>query len=174
MDAMQIDQLGVNPLQLVQDYQEKINGKNASRINLTAALNLANLQDIESVLRKTDNITFTLSLQRKDDGYSNNVNNASEYIAFKWPNAQETSWSWTISKEQYYRDGKIATNDIFDGTQFTFPITAYVFNDQKGYANYKIKLSVSFGDGNTVSVTDTDAYVIYTFACIKPSFYEPK
>ena len=72
MDAMHIDQLGVNPLQLVQDYQETIDGRNASRINLTAALNLVNLQDIKSVLANTDSITFTLSLKRKDDGYMEN------------------------------------------------------------------------------------------------------
>lgn len=174
MDAIQIDQLGVNPLQLVEDYQENINGKNASRIDLTAALNLANLQNIESVLKKTDNITFTLSLQRKNDGYIAKVSDASNYIAFDKGtfDDKKNSWSWTIPKDQYYNNGAIVTNDIFDGTQFTFPITAYVFNNQKGYANYKIKLGVSFGVDSTVSVTDSDAYVVYTYACIKPSFYE--
>lgn len=174
MDAIQIDQLGVNPLQLVQDYQENVNDKNASRIDLTAALNLANLQDIESVLENTENITFKLSLQRKDDGYTDDVDNAStsKYIAFKWPDAQVQEWSWTIPNNQYYKNGAIVTNDIFDGTQFTFPITAYVFTDQKDYANYKISLTVSF-EGSNVAVSDNDAYVVYTFACIKPSFYEP-
>ena len=168
MDAMQIDQLGVNPLQLVQDYKTTIDGKNASRIDLTGALNLANLQDIESVLKNTENITFTLSLQRRQGDAYVDVANASDYIAF------DTGWSWTIPKDQYYNNGAIVTNDIFDGTQFTFPITAYVFTDQKGYANYKIKLTVSFGVDSTISVTDSDAYVVYTYACIKPSFYEPQ
>ena len=168
MDAMQIDQLGVNPLQLVQDYQENIGGKNASRIDLTAALNLANLKDIESVLKNTENITFTLSLQRRQGDAYVDVANVSDYIAF------DTGWSWRIPKDQYYNNGAIVTNDIFDGTQFTFPIKAYVFTDQKGYANYKIKLTVSFGVDSTVSVTDSDAYVVYTYACIKPSFYEPQ
>lgn len=167
MDAATIDQLGVNPLQLVPDYQETINGKNASRIDLTAALNLANLQNIEKILQSTNSITFTLSLQRRKDDIYVDVANASYFIAF------DTGWSWTIPQDQYYRDGKIVTEGIFDGTRFTFPITAYVFTDQKDFANYKIKLSVSFED-STVSVNDTDAYVVYTYACIKPSFYEPQ
>ena len=178
MDAMYIDQLGVNPLQLVQDYQENIGGKNASRIDLTAALNLANLQNIESILQNTNSITFTLSLQRKDDGYIANVSDASNYIAFDKGTFDDTknSWSWTILKYQYYNNGAIVTNDIFDGTQFTFPIKAYVFTDQKDYANYKITLTATFStsDKSNVTVNADDAYVVYTYACIKPSFYEPQ
>lgn len=178
MDAMYIDQLGVNPLQLVQDYQENIGGKNASRIDLTAALNLANLQNIESILQNTNSITFTLSLQRKDDGYIANVSDASNYIAFDKGTFDDTknSWSWTIPKNQYYNNGAIVTNDIFDGTQFTFPIKAYVFTEQKDYANYKITLTATFStsDKSNVTVNADDAYVVYTYACIKPSFYEPQ
>ena len=48
-----------------------------------------------------------------------------------------------------------------------------MFTDQKNYANYKIMLSVSFENNSNVSVTDSDANVVYTYACIKPSFYEP-
>ena len=170
MDAMQIDQLGVNPLQLVQDYQENIDGKNASCIDLTAALNLANLQNIESVLKKTNSITFTLSLQRRQGDTYVDASNASEHIGF------DTGWSRTIQQDQYYKDGAIVTNDIFDGTQFTFPIKAYVFTDQKDYANYKITLTATFStsDNSNVTVNADDAYVVYTYACIKPSFYEPK
>ena len=176
MDAMKIDQLGVNPLQLMQDYQENIGGNNASRIDLTAALNLANLQDIESVLKNTNGITFTLSLQRKDDDYTDNVSSASGYINFQWPDEKVKEWSWTISKDQYCNEGTIVTNNIFDGTQFTFPIKAYVFTNQKDYANYKIKLTATFStsDNSNVTVKADDAYVVYTFACIKPLFYEPQ
>ena len=69
MDAANIDQLGVNPLQLVNDYQKTIDGKNASLINLNAVLDLSNLQDIESLLSSTDRITFTLSLQRRSQSH---------------------------------------------------------------------------------------------------------
>ena len=46
---------------------------------------------------------------------------------------------------------------------------------QKDYANYRIKLEVTFnGTSNkTISVTDTDAYLVYTYACIKPEFFDP-
>ena len=171
MDAAKIDQLGINPLQLVPDYLTTIEGNTASQIDLTAALNLANLQDIESVLKNTESITFTLSLQRRQGDIYVDVKNASNYIAFDTPSG--TGWSWTILQNQYYENNAIVKNDIFDGTQFTFPITAYVFTDQKDYANYKIKLAVSFGENSTVQVSDSDAYVVYTYACIKPSFYDP-
>ena len=167
MDALYIDQLGVNPLQLVPDYQETIDGRNASRIDLTAALNLANLQDIKSVLANTHSITFTLSLKRRKGENYVDVESASNYIKF------DKGRSWAIQQDQYYQNGAIVTSDIFDGTQFTIPIKAYVFTDQKDYANYQIKLSVSFANSSNVSVTDSDANVIYTYACIKPSFYEP-
>lgn len=174
MDAMQIDQLGVNPLQLVQDYQETIGGRNASRINLTAVLNLTNLQDIESVLGTTDSITFKLTLQRRNGDNYEDVTGSSDYITFDKGTFSDTNnnWSWTISQDAYYKDGQLVTGSVFDGAQFTIPIKAYVFNDQKNYANYKIKLTVSFA-GSSVAITDAEANVIYTFACIKPSFYEP-
>lgn len=174
MDAMQIDQLGVNPLQLVQDYQETIGGRNASRINLTAVLNLTNLQDIESVLGTTDSITFKLTLQRRNGDNYKDVTGSSDYITFDKGTFSDTNnnWSWTISQEAYYKDGQLVTGSVFDGAQFTIPIKAYVFNDQKNYANYKIKLTASFA-GSSVAITDAEANVIYTFACIKPSFYEP-
>ena len=86
--------------------------------------------------------------------------------------------SWEIMKSEYYDSAgdRLITSDIFDGTQFIIPIKAYVNVNQKNYANYRIKLDVSFnGDSGAknISVTDTDAYLVYTFACIKPEFYVP-
>lgn len=167
IDATSISQLGINPLELVPEYLTTFDSKKASRIDLMAALNLSNLQDIESVLANTESITFTLSLLRGGKGEYTDVNDATNYIGF-----EPYAWSWTIPKDQFY-DNQIVTNDIFDGTQFTMPITAYVFTNQKDYANYKIKLNVQFNGSSNVSVNDTEAYVIYTFACIKPEFYEP-
>ena len=175
MDAAHIDQLGINPMELVPDYLTTVEGKNASKIDLTAALNLSSLQNIESILQNTESITFTLSLlQRKGNDYVI-VENASQYIDFDLSSYNASGWSWTIPRDQYYKDSKIIITDIFDGTQFTMPITAYVFTNQKNYANYKIMLAVEFNNNSsTVAVTDGDAYVVYTFACIKPSFYEPQ
>ena len=162
MDAANIDQLGVNPLQLVNDYQKTIDGKNASLINLNAVLDLSNLQDIESLLSSTDRITFTLSLQRRSGDEYVSVNEASKYIKF------DKGWTWSISKDQ---NGTIVTDGIFDGTRFSFPIEAYVFTDQNDFANYKISLGVTFNTTNPPQVESSDANVIYTYACIKPTFH---
>lgn len=176
MDATLISQLGINPLELVSEYQTTFEGKKASRIDLISALNLSNLQNMEEVLQNTDSITFTLSLLRGGAGNYEVVSNASDYIGFRSISYDETqgTWSWTIPQDQFYQNGKIVKTEIFDGTQFTMPLTSYVFTDQTGYANYKIQLKVSFHGSSTVAVTDTDAYVVYTFACIKPEFYEPR
>ena len=172
MDAMSISQLGINPLELVPEYLTTFHGKKASRIDLMAALNLVNLQDIENVLANTKSITFTLSLQRGGRGSYSDVSDASDYVEIDLSSYDASNWSWIIQQDQFYKDGQIVTNDIFDGTQFTMPITAYVYTNQKNYANYEIKLTVQF-EGSSVSVTDTEAYVVYTFACIKPEFYDP-
>lgn len=176
MDAASINQLGINPLQLVPSYLQTRGGKQSSVIDLTAALNLANLQDIEGTLASTKSITFTLTLLRRDGDKYEPVENSSKYISFDTPNGFE--WSWTFPQETYYQDGTLRTNDIFDGNQFTIPLKAYVFTGQKDYANYKIKLTAEFerfeGSGSSsVNLTDSDAYVVYTFACIKPTFYDP-
>lgn len=176
LDAAKIDQLGVNPLELVASYMKNIDNRDASQIELNAALNLTNLPDYESILQETKEIEFRLSLeQRSDNGYKT-VENASDYIAFAWLDGS-TEWNWTISQDQFYVDGKLVTSDLYRDAQFTFPLKAFVFIDQTEFANYKIKLSVSFLDANqnpiTVALDDKDAHVVYTYACIKPSFYEP-
>ena len=177
MDAASISQLGINPLELVPEYLTTFDSKKASRIDLVAALNLSNLQDIKTVLEDTESITFRLSLLRGGGGKRNyaEVIEPTKYIGFNLSEYSSSEWSWTIQKEQFYRDGQIITNDIFDGTQFTMPITAYVFTNQKDYANYEIILTVDFSRSSNVPVrvNDDEAYVIYTFACIKPEFYEP-
>lgn len=176
LDAMRIDQLGVNPLELVASYMKNIDNKEASQIELNAALNLANLPNYESILQRTKEIKFSLSLeQRSGSGYTT-VGNASDYLAFAWSDGSR-NWEWTISQDKFCSNGKLITSDVFRDAQFTFPLTAFVFTNQKAFANYKIKLSVSFWDENDnqigVSVEDKDAYVVYTYACIKPTFYTP-
>ncbi len=173
MDAASIDQLGVNPLQLVSEYIATVDGKKASTIDLTASLNLANLNDIETVLKETESITFTLSLQRRQGNTYIDVSEATEYIDFDLSSYQSDGWTITIPQSVYYADDNIIKSDIFDGTQFTLEIPAYVFVNQKDYANYKIKLVASF-TGNSSVINDDDAYVVYTFACINPVFYEPE
>ena len=67
---------------------------------------------------------------------------------------------------------------LFNGTMFTIPLTAYVYTAPTDFANYKLEVSVSFLDADAHEVEDLpnmdakDANVVYTYACIKPSFYE--
>lgn len=175
MDATNIDQLGINPLQLVENYQAIIDGRNASNINMNAVLDLSNLQDIESLLSGTNSITYTLSLHRRNNSLYDDVENSLEYVKFKGFefNQSNNSWEWTITKDSY------EWNRMFDGNKFSFPIDAHVYTDQTGFANYQIKLDVCFFDdtGKNILTDDIknndDAFVIYTYACIKPTFYEP-
>lgn len=173
MDARNISQLGINPLELVPDYLT--NDQKASRIDIMASLNLAKLaspENIREVLSQTESISFTLSLQRGGrGGYTDISGSAQDFITF------DRGMSWVIPQSEYYdstRD-QLITGDIFDGTEFTIPITAYVNVKQRNFANYRINLKVQFNSTSdrAVSVTDTDAYLIYTFACIKPEFFDP-
>ena len=173
MDARNISQLGINPLELVPEYLSF--GQKASRIDIMASLNLSKLassENIKELLKNTNRIDLTLSLQKGGrGGYSETLTNASDYITF------DTGISWSIQQSEYYdsTSDRLITTASFNGTEFTIPITAYVNVKQKDYANYRIKLEVTFnGTSNkTISVTDTDAYLVYTYACIKPEFFDP-
>ena len=168
--------------QWVEKYQTTVSNKNASTIELLAALNMENLPNFQATLQKTTAVTFSLSLwERRGDKYEqvSPDSAAQERIAFQWQDGS-SNWSWTINKnaEGQFTDGKGKTAlDLFDSGKFSFPLTAYVFTDQTDFANYQIKLSVSFLDTNdapvSVSLDDKDAYVVYTYACIKPTFYDP-
>ena len=179
MDAGNIDQLGINPLQLVDDYRGSIGDRNISFIDLNVSLDLSNLQDIDNILENTASITFILSLQRRSfQNYSDldETENISDFIAFRWNNDTDNSGLYmTINK-----DSNNGWKSKFDNNRLSFPIKAFVFTDQDSYANYQIKLDVSFNDINGNSTLNDDmincqeANVIYTYACIKPSFYFPK
>ncbi|MDO4475273.1 MAG: hypothetical protein Q4B59_00620 [Lachnospiraceae bacterium] len=173
MDANAINQLGINPLELVPEYAAKRKGHKASRIGIVSALNLANLKDIELVLSQTESITFTLSLKRGGrKSYGNALADGGDYIDFDLSAYGSDSWSWTVPQSEYYADGALKTDGIFDGVQFTMPFNAYVFADQKNYANYRIELEANF-NGTQVSIGDSEAYLVYTYACIKPEYYDP-
>ena len=173
MDAAKIRQLGVNPLAPV--AEDLVNGR--SRIDLTAALDMTGLKNREQVLKNTDRIVFTLSLERRNDGASGSnltyetVENGENFISFLWPD-DSNRWSFTITKE----NGQF---NQFNSDLYLFPLTAYVAMDQKQYANYQIKMDVKFKDANgndtlnpNESIDISDAYVVYTYACINPTFYE--
>ena len=181
MDGVEIDQLGVNPLQLVEAYQEPVNNRKASRIDMTAALNLENLPNYQATLQKTTAISFSLSLLKRigsDYVQVTPEETAQSRIAFRWQDGS-TAWNWRVSRNsagQFVDSQGETALDLYDSGKFTFPLTAYVFTDQTDYANYKIQLRVDFtlnDSQNSIPTNQDDAYVVYTYACIKPSFYEP-
>ena len=181
MDAARIRQLGVNPLALVGEDLDPETGR--SIINLNAALNLNGLKDKEQVLNNTNKIIFTLSLERRNDGASGtsptyeavSEEDRGKFISFLWPDGS-TGSSFIVSKDEQGQFGQGFTEELFQ-----FPLTAYVAVDQEQYANYQIKMDVRFKNDNDADVLDpiesidnSEAYVVYTYACIKPSFYEPE
>lgn len=163
MDAVKIGQLGVNPLAPVEE--DLVDGR--SRIELNAVLNLTEVKNREELLQQTEQVVFSLSLERRNDSVYGTVEDEESFISFRWPK-DTPGWSFTVSK-----------NDLqFQEGLYTIPLTAYVAMDQTTYANYQIKMDVQFldGEGNAVlspvQKDTSDANVVYTYACIKPSFYE--
>ena len=173
MDAANIDQLGINPLQLVEDYQTVKNNKDSSIVDLNASLDLSNLQNADEILQNANSITFRLSLQRrKENGYEN-VADPSEYITFDSFEYDESNKNWTRTIEKNSEDWSL----ILSGSKFAIAIRSYVFTDPRDFANYKIVLDASISDatGNNLLTDEiknaNDANIIFTYACIKPTFY---
>lgn len=175
LDAALIDQLGVNPLEPVEDYMTFFDGKESANIELNASLDLKNLPDYENTLKASKEIRFSLSLEKRDGGDTYTViEDATSLIGFKWKDDSQ-GWSWNISQDQYIEKGVLKESELYSAGRFSFPIEAYVSMEPREFANYKIKLTVSFIDDNdntlSVLVEDSDAYVVYTYASIKPTFY---
>ena len=171
--ARNISQLGINPLELMPEYLS--DDQSGSRIDLIATLDftkLASEERIKELLKNTNRITFKLSLKQGGRAaYEEELGNLQKYISF------DTGAAWTIDRAQYYDEAtdSLLLGERFDGTRFLLPITAYVNLTNREFANYRISLRADFEineSGSGISVTDTDAYVIYTYACIKPDFYE--
>ena len=185
MDASNIDQLGVNPLQLVAEYQQTLNGKNASRIDLAVTLDLITPEKAQAFLKNTETLRFRLNLYRRKgeqngEKYFEPIPDADALLAVKWSEAGAAGpfgWRYDIPRSSFIGDD--VDPMLFNGTMFTIPLTAYVYTAPTDFANYKLEVSVSFLDAEENEVEglpikdDKDAYVVYTYACIKPSFYEP-
>lgn len=187
MDALTIDRLGINPLQLVEDSQETVEGRNASWIDMLATLDFVTPEKAQLFLENTSKVRFTLSLERRN-GTANGEkqfdkllqDTAAKTMTVKWAekeNEGQYGWIYEVPKEKYIGESKDI--NIFDGTTLSIPLTAYVYTDIRKYANYRLNITVSFIDANEDEITglpvidETEAYVVYTYACIKPTFYEP-
>lgn len=174
MDAREINQLGVNPLAPEPQYLS--NDKKTSQIDLTALLDLGDLENPNEVLSNTQSITFKLYLERREDTNGKldykPVPDSSDFISFDGWSYQDNCWSWEIQQDQFYQDGQAVISKLFDGERFSMDITAHVSMLPRNYANYKIRLEATF-TGSTPAINSDEAYVVYTYACIDPSFYEP-
>ena len=164
-----------------------INGRNASWIDIMATLDFVTSEKAQKFLENTEKLQFKLSLERRN-GYINgekkfetiSESDANDLLTVKWSEENvdgDFCWSLDVPKEKFV--GSNADVNLFNGTMFTIPLTAYVYTDSANYANYKLKIEVSFLDVNGDELTDLptidnkDAYVVYTYACIKPTFYAP-
>lgn len=187
MDAITIDRLGINPLQLVEDSQAMVNGKNASWIDIMATLDFGTPEKARMFLEKTETLKFSLSLERRKGSVNGekyfepvSVSDANNLLAVKWSEEDVNGsfgWSLEVPRDKFIGDN--VDVNFFNGTMFTIPLTAYVYTEPTNFANYKLKIAVSFLDANGDElnelpvVVDKDAYVVYTYACIKPTFYDP-
>lgn len=187
MDAITIDRLGINPLQLVEDSQSMVNGKNASWIDMMATLDFGTPEKAQMFLEKTETLRFSLSLERRNGSDVNGEKkfdsvseSADTLLAVKWSEENvdgNFGWSLEVPRDKFVGDN--VDVNFFNGTMFTIPLTAYVYTESTNFANYKLKIKVSFLDANGIEVAelpvidDKDAYVVYTYACIKPTFYDP-
>lgn len=171
MDARYINQLGINPLAPEPQFLSTDN--KTSQIDLTALLDLSNLENPEEVLEKITSITFKLSLERRQDSdngdldYVSVAEKSDSFISFdSWTyDSDDKFWSMELDKDQV---GQYSEN----GQSISMDITAHVSLLPKNYANYKIRLEAKF-NGVTPIINADDAYVVYTYACINPSFYMP-
>ena len=185
-DADQIDQLGINLHDLQSDYLNSSN--TASRIATTVKYDLSATENLESVLKNSDRVEFTLDLRgrNKDDsglGYPNECyTDAADYISIVSNNGyllSETDgvWSMTIPRSAYVdQNGNLRTDGVFDGAAFNLSIDIWVrVNNVESsnhlYDNYKVTLNAKlFDSGNHVIDQPVSDNIIYTLCKIQPEF----
>lgn len=184
-NADEIDQLGINLHDLQSDYMNV--SKTASRIVTTVEYDLSDMENLESVLKNSDRVEFSLDLRGRnsDDlglGYPEQCySDAANYISIV-PNGDysldETGgvWSMTIPKSEYIdQNGNLKTDGVFDGGGFKFSIDIWVRVDNieaSGhlYDNYKVTLNAKLLSGDQVVDQPESDNIIYTLCKIRPEF----
>lgn len=185
-DADNVDQLGINLNDLVDDYLNQ--DGTCSRIETTAWFNLSGVRNLEEILRNSAGVKYTLSLQSKgsvneypDDKVleSNSYIQLSPTLPDQRYNATDNNWSWIVARDQYI-DAKddLIIGSVFDGSAFTEKIPVWVRIDNVEtlnhlYSNYKLNLTVEIMDnnGNPLIAAESD-YLVYTLTKIKPEFID--
>ncbi len=195
-DADDVNQLGINPYDLGQNLDRD---KKNVIISTTAEYDLSMIPKMETLLRDSKEVRFSLTVSQKDEKDGNTENyktpltrDAKDYMDIKLvsPGASEVQfdettgiWSWSIPKEVYWdeQNSKLKTTDgVFDGDVFIQNLNLLVRLDnveekQHFYSNYKVELRAEVVDKNGTASDQPDPesdYLIYTLAKIRPEFVE--
>lgn len=195
-DADDINQLGINPYDLGQNLDRD---KKNVIISTTAEYDLSMIPKMETLLRDSKEVRFSLTVSQKNETDGNTENykapltrDAKDYMDIKLvsPGAAEVqfdettgTWSWSIPKEVYWdeQNSKLKTTDgVFDGDVFIQNLNLLVRVDnveekQHFYSNYKVELRAEVVDKNGAVSDQPDPesdYIIYTLAKIRPEFVE--
>ena len=195
-DADDVNQLGINPYDLEQNLDRD---KKNVIISTTAEYDLSMIPKMETLLRDSKEVRFSLTVSQKDEKDGNTENyktpltmDAKDYMDIKLvsPGASEVQfdektgiWSWSIPKEVYWdeQNSKLKTTDgVFDGDVFIQNLNLLVRLDnveekQHFYSNYKVELRAEIVDKNSNVLDQPNPesdYLIYTLAKIRPEFVE--
>lgn len=195
-DADDVNQLGINPYDLGQNLDRD---KKNVIISTTAEYDLSMIPKMETLLRDSKEVRFSLTVSQKDEKDGNTENykaplttDVKDYMDIKLvsPGAAEVQfdettgiWSWSIPKEAYWdeQNSKLKTTDgVFDGDVFIQNLNLLVRVDnveekQHYYSNYKVELraEVVAKNGTASDQPDPESdYLIYTLAKIRPEFVE--
>lgn len=195
-DADDVNQLGINPYDLEQNLDRD---KKNVIISTTAEYDLSMIPKMETLLRDSKEVRFSLTVSQKDEKDGNTENyktpltmDAKDYMDIKLvsPGASEVQfdektgiWSWSIPKEVYWdeQNSKLKTIDgVFDGDVFIQNLNLLVRLDnveekQHFYSNYKVELRAEIVDKNSNVLDQPNLesdYLIYTLAKIRPEFVE--
>ena len=164
-NADNIDQLGINLLDLDENLDAD---KTHALIATTAVYDLHEVRNLESLLKRSKYVKFSLSLSRKNDSVDATesytplgVDSASYMnVRVTSPNAGNIScgndgkWTWKVPKSYYIDEntGNIKTSDIFDGSSIIQAVTLLVNIDNVEdsghfFANYNVTLTAElFGE----------------------------
>lgn len=164
-NADNIDQLGINLLDLDENLDAD---KTHALIATTAVYDLHEVRNLESLLKRSKYVKFSLSLSRKNDSagatesYTPLGVDSASYMNVRVtsPNAGNIScgndgkWTWKVPKSYYIDEntGNIKTSDIFDGSSIIQAVTLLVNIDNVEdsghfFANYNVTLTAElFGE----------------------------
>ena len=187
-EADEIGQLGINLL----DLQYLDVSREHSLIDTTAVYDLSSMKNLDATLNESKGIKFTLVLMPKNtetntnmESYQKATTDAKNYLDIELISANPPkveydsktgTWSWIIPQSEYWENGNVKTDSVFDGSILTqaIQLKINVKNVNHYYSNYKVVLTAEILDskGNSIESTELNDNIIYTFAKIKTEFVE--